>query len=160
QRAPVAAAIKGAFRDARSGAAATGTLEATIGVAESGVVEVTGLETDLAIAPPNRASRKVAATVAGIYHDPAAASVALHGVNATAAGAALTGDVAVTDVSSSPSVKARLALDAASLGDLLAAVDWPPPEGVSPAELGRVTASADVELDTEPQVVRVANVEA
>src|SRR5690606_32109953 len=115
---------------------------------------------DLAVAAPNRASRAVAASVAGVYYDPAAASVALHGVNATAAGAALTGDVAITNVSSSPSVKARLALDAASLGDLLAAIDWPPPEGVSPAELGRVTARADVELETAPQVVRVANVEA
>lgn len=159
-RAPVTAEIEGAFRDVRSGTAVTGALAGAVGLGEDGVVEVRGLETALAVALPNRASRSVDATVAAAAYDPAAATVALQGLSATAAGASLTGDVAVAGLDAAARVTAGLTLDAASLGDLLAALDWPAPEGMRPEALGRVTARADVELETDPQVVRVANVEA
>jgi AsmA protein len=158
---PVAFAASFDAKDEASGLAARLEARATAAVDEAGSVSARGVAASLQVTPAGGArARELSAQAASVTFDRAAQALGVDGLTTETAGVRAAWTLSGSALLDNPTVQGTVAVAGAPLAALFEQLDWEPPQGVKPSELGTLDLQSGFAFRAEPREIRVSKLSA
>jgi len=149
------------FADETSGLKAALTAGAVVAAAANGPVTATDVELTASVDAGGGAPvRELALAAERIAFDAQAETVAVEGLETEVAGVRASGQFAGSALLSNPTVQGSIAVEEAELATVFEQLGLSLPASLDASELGTFTLAAQLEFQTEPQVMRVSSLNA
>jgi uncharacterized protein involved in outer membrane biogenesis len=158
---PVAVDVALKFKNEITGLTADVTANATAAVEASGSVSARDVAATVSARPGGGApARALSATATTVAFDRSAQTLRVDGLATETAGVRAQWTLAGRALLDNPTIEGKINVPPAALATVFDELDWQPPAGVAPDELGDLTLESEFSFRAEPREIRVSKLSA
>lgn len=157
---PVAMDLSLDFRDEVNALTAKLAVKTVAQVAGDGSVKATDLATDVTVTTKGAPPRSLSAKATSIAFDRNAQTLAVQGLTTETAGVKAAWNVKGSTLVDNPTVEGTVQVSDAPLAELFDSLGLAPPQGLSKGDLGNLTLASQFHFRSQPQEVRLTNLDA